>query len=163
MREILEEYSEHILEPMIKYMKLGIDEVTQEKTSTMSEVQPKTEMNMVSQVCALMDIIMTETKLDVHNFDQEHLVKIFIFSVVWGLGACIQYDERIRFNKILMALLEKQDMERPANCKSLFDLYLDVKDGDCKFFKWTSLKSAYVPPADGSFAKILVPTEETAK
>jgi len=122
-------------------MKLGVDEIAQEKTNTMSEVQPKTEMNLVWQVCYLMDIIMSETKMDPHNFDQEHLTKIFIFAVVWGLGSCIQYEERVRFNKMLMALLEKQDMERPANCKSLFDLYLDVKDGECKFFKWTSLKS----------------------
>lgn len=69
-----------------------------------------------------MDILMSETKLDPHNFDQEHLVKIFIFAAVWGLGSCIQWDERVRFNKMLMALLEKADLERPANCKSLFDL-----------------------------------------
>lgn len=71
-------------------MKLGVDEISQEKHSTMAEVQPKTEMNLVSQVCFLMDILMAETKLDVQNFEQEHLIKIFIWSVVWGLGACIQ-------------------------------------------------------------------------
>jgi len=32
-------------------MKLGVDEIAQEKTSTMAEVQPKTEMNLVWQVC----------------------------------------------------------------------------------------------------------------
>jgi len=143
-------------------MKLGVDDINNEKVSPIAEVQPKSEMVLVSQMCKLMDIIMSETQLDAHNFDAEHMHKVFIFAVVWGLGACIQFDERPRFNKLLVQLLEKNETDKP-NCKSLFELYVEIKDNEVKFSKWTSLKTLYVPPIDGSFAKILVPTEETVK
>jgi hypothetical protein len=102
-------------------MKLGIDDINNEKVSPIAEVQPKTEMALVAQMCKLMDILMFETKLDVQSFDQEHLVKIFIFSLVWGLGSCIMWEERTRFNKLLLQLIEKNEMEKPG-AKNLFDI-----------------------------------------
>ena len=143
-------------------MKLGVDDINNEKVSPIAEVQPKSEMVLFSQMCKLMDIIMGETQLDAHNFDAEHMHKVFIFAAVWDLGACIHLDELPRFNKLLVQLSEKNETDKP-NIKSLFELYVEVKDNEVKFSKWTSLKTLYVPPIDGSFAKISVPTEESVK
>lgn len=124
-------------------MKLGIDDISNEKVSPIAEVQPKTEMGMVAQLCKLMDILVAETKFDVNNFDQEYLFNMFLFAMTWGLGSCIMWEERVRFNKFISALIEKQGMDfvdKNAS-KNLFNVYLKVEENDVKFTPWKKLKT----------------------
>lgn len=44
---------------------------------------------------------------------------------------------------------------------SLFDGYYDIKENS--YLLWDNLLTSYVPPKDGSFSKILVPTTDTVK
>ena len=60
-----------------------------EKKGALVELQPKTEMNLVRQMCVLMDILMEETKF-IENMEDELLHKIFVFAAIWGLGGCLE-------------------------------------------------------------------------
>lgn len=124
-------------------MKLGIDDLSNEKVSPIAEVQPKTEMGMVAQLCKLMDILVHETKFDMQNFDQEQLFNMFLFSITWGLGACIMWEERVRFNKFISLLIEKHGIDVDKNAsKNLFNVYLKVdENNDVKFTSWKKLKT----------------------
>lgn len=68
MREVLEEYSEHFLESLIKFIKLGNDDINNEKVSTFAEVQSKTVFDMVAQMYKLIIIFMFKTKIRVKKY-----------------------------------------------------------------------------------------------
>ena len=61
MREVLEEYSEHFLESLIKFIKLGNDDINNEKVSPFAEVQSKTVFDMVAKMYKLIIILMFKT------------------------------------------------------------------------------------------------------
>jgi hypothetical protein len=68
MREVLEEYSEHFLESLIKFIKLGNDDINNEKVSPFAEVQSKTVFDMVAQMYKLIIIFMFKTKIRVKKY-----------------------------------------------------------------------------------------------
>ena len=68
MREVLEEYSEHFLESLIKFIKLGNDDINNEKVSTFAEVQSKNVFDMVAQMYKLIIILMFKTKIRVKKY-----------------------------------------------------------------------------------------------
>jgi len=68
MREVLEEYSEQFLESLIKFIKLGNDDINNEKVSPFAEVQSKTVFDMVAQMYKLIIIFMFKTKIRVKNY-----------------------------------------------------------------------------------------------
>ena len=68
MREVLEEYSEHFLESLIKFIKLGNDDINNEKVSPFAEVQSKTVFDMVAQMYKSIIILMFKTKIRVKKY-----------------------------------------------------------------------------------------------
>lgn len=68
MREVLEEYSEQFLESLIKFIKLGNDDINNEKVSPFAEVQSKTVFDMVAQMYKLIIIFMFKTKIRVKKY-----------------------------------------------------------------------------------------------
>ena len=68
MREVLEEYSEQFLESLIKFIKLGNDDINNEKVSPFAEVQSKTVFDMVAQMYKLIIILMFKTKIRVKKY-----------------------------------------------------------------------------------------------
>ena len=87
VREKLEAYTDQFIEPLVKYLKEGLDD--KEKKGALMELQPKTEMNLVRQMCVLMDVMMEETKF-LESMEDELLHKIFVFAAIWGLGGCLE-------------------------------------------------------------------------
>lgn len=99
------------------------------------------------------------------------LEALFIFATVWSLGAAIVqrpgYADRDRFEHFLKDLsgMGTVDGER-VSCsqlpaKSLYEYRFDL--GDKTWTAWKSLVTEYMPPADGQFSKILVPTVDTVR
>jgi len=80
-----------------------------EKKGALVELQPQTEMNIVKQMCVLMDVMMEETKF-FESMEDELLHKIFVFSAIWGLGGCLEFSERKKFNEKFKNLLENEEV-----------------------------------------------------
>lgn len=94
IKERLESFAETFVEPLIRFIKEGLDE--KEKKGALFEIQPRTELNLVKQMCSLVDILIEDTKY-MELMDEELLNRIFIFSCVWGLGSCLEFNDRKKF------------------------------------------------------------------
>jgi len=103
----------------VKFLKEGLDD--KEKKGALIELQPKTEMNLVRQMCVLMDIIMEETKF-FESMEDELLHKVFVFSAIWGIGGCLDISERKKFNEKFNTLLENEEISISNIGKSYFDI-----------------------------------------
>ena len=54
--------------------------------------------------------------------EDELLHKIFVFAVVWGMGACLEFSERKKFNEKFKQLLENEEISISNIGKSYFDI-----------------------------------------
>jgi len=99
----------------MRFIKEGMDE--KEKKGALLEVQPRTELNLVKQMCLLIDILIEDTKF-MESMEEELLNRIFIFACVWGLGGNLEFNERKKFNDKFKALLEADDTQVNVAAKS---------------------------------------------
>lgn len=94
---------------MIRFIKEGLTE-NKEKLGALLEIQPRTELNLVKQMCTLMDILIEDTKY-METFDDELMHRIFVFSCAWGLGSCLEFNERKRFGDKLKTIIDNEDLQ----------------------------------------------------
>jgi len=60
VKEKLESYCEAFIEPLMRFIKEGLDE--KEKKGALYEIQSKTELNLIKQHCTIMEVLMEECK-----------------------------------------------------------------------------------------------------
>ena len=82
---------------------------------------------------------------------------MYIFSIIWSLGACLKVESRKRFEDFLRGI-----SGRALPASSLYDNYFDYEKSK-NFITWEKLVQNYIPPPDGKFSKILVPTVDTQR
>jgi dynein heavy chain len=82
---------------------------------------------------------------------------MYIFCIIWSLGACLKPDSRKKFEDFL-----RRSSGRALPATSLFDNFYDYENAR-SFILWEKLVGEYQPPADGKFSKILVPTVDTKR
>lgn len=129
---------------------------------------PVTNLNMITQLCTLLDAIVEDHP---RMADPQILEAVFIFCVVWSLGACIvqrpDAPDRDRFDAFVkrLANMSMVDGERVSAtqlpAKSLFEYCFDTNEGVWK--AWKTYVQPYEPPPDGQFSKILVPTVDVVR
>lgn len=84
---------------------------------------------------------------------------IWIFAIVWSLGACLHTDSRKKFEEVL-----RRTSGRHLPPTSLFDNLYDYESETNKIWvPWEKKVTEYQPPIDGKFSKILVPTVDTKR
>ncbi|KAL3693679.1 hypothetical protein R1sor_007330 [Riccia sorocarpa] len=101
---------------------------------------------------------------------------ITLFALVWSVGACMDTDQRQKFDFLLKKLLANQPPEeyKPHILTAARKVSVNFPDGksvyDCVFRKdkgkwglWLDFVDDQGPPLDGEFVKIIVPTADTAK
>eukprot|EP00898_Chlorokybus_atmophyticus_P006649 jgi/Chlat1/6986/Chrsp56S00523 len=124
---------------------------------------PQTNLNMITQLCVMLEGILTE--------ERAVLEAIFIFCVIWSIGAALVQSstikDRDRFDLFVkkVSCLPTMDMESVASSqlpsKSLYEYCFDVESQRWK--QWNSMIQEFKPPEDNKFAKILVPTIDTVR
>ena len=129
---------------------------------------PVSNLNMITQLCSLLEAMLRE---ELKVTDPQVLESIFIFCITWSIGGLIRQDsvvqDRDRFNTFLkdLAGMGTVDSERVAPTqlpnRSLYEYCFDTSEMMWK--SWKSYVTAYQPPADGAFAKILVPTVDVVR
>ncbi|KAG7467511.1 hypothetical protein MATL_G00154460 [Megalops atlanticus] len=154
------------------------------------ELSPTSDTNLVNSLMNLMDCLMDE-------FRDEALIKsknerdicswlegIFVFSLVWSVGASCQEEGRNRFDGVVREMLEgplsedtrarygileqvdppaKQLTVPPPTEGTLYE-YRFIKEGPGRWELWTQeLKAALPIPKDVQFNEIIVPTENTVR
>ncbi|XP_025904004.1 dynein heavy chain 7, axonemal [Nothoprocta perdicaria] len=155
------------------------------------ELSPTSDTNLVRSLMNLMDCMMDEfadeakikamSDHDVYSW----LEGIFIFSLIWSIGASCKEDDRLKFDKVLREMLHgpisEETRERYTLLSSIdqqsskaftvpfpkegtiYD-YRFVKKGAGIWEPWVeTLKSAPPIPRDMMFNEIIVPTLDTVR
>ncbi|XP_054535145.1 dynein axonemal heavy chain 7 isoform X5 [Pan troglodytes] len=155
------------------------------------ELSPTSDTNLVRSLMNLIDCFMDdfadEVKLKERNDRETYslLEGIFLFSLIWSVGASCTDDDRLKFNKILRELMESPISDRTRNTFKLqsgteqtsskaltvpfpekgtiYD-YQFVTEGTGKWEPWIKkLKEAPPIPKDVMFNEIIVPTLDTIR
>ncbi|KAI8825885.1 dynein heavy chain and region D6 of dynein motor-domain-containing protein [Fimicolochytrium jonesii] len=134
---------------------------------TLKRVIPVTSLAMTSQLCAMLDVQLTDSKL----FAQEAVLEgLFIQSVIWSVGASLVEEDRNKFSEGVKKLSELPLVhtaaaiaagQLPGNDKSLFDYRFDVSE--LQWMSWSSYVPAYEHNRSQAFHEILVPTMDTVR
>lgn len=136
---------------------------------------PYTDMNMVVQLCTVLDAIFLSEKMDQENFDEREIECLFIFALYWSIGATIVDDDRERFDAFVKRVLDSyltgvdngEKLERSVSAGSyptrltLYEYMFDTEEH--RWIAWRSIVPDYVKPDDGKFSSILVPTVDTVR
>ncbi|NWI17514.1 DYH7 protein, partial [Crypturellus soui] len=155
------------------------------------ELSPTSDTNLVRSLMNLMDCMMDEfadeakikamSDHDVYSW----LEGIFIFSLIWSIGASCKEDDRLKFDKVLREMLHgpisEETRERYKLLSSIdqqpskaftvpfpkegtiYD-YRFVKKGEGVWEPWVeTLKAAPPIPRDMMFNEIIVPTVDTVR
>ncbi|EFJ08822.1 hypothetical protein SELMODRAFT_131043 [Selaginella moellendorffii] len=162
LNELFEKYAQKCIE----YVLEGVTE--EEITSPLVLTIPLTNLNMAAQLCTLLEAILTE---DQPITAPQVLEAVFIFSLVWSIGAGVVQStavrDRERFDKFIKSLAligtSTADPLPPTQlpAESLYDFCFSVKD--LQWRSWKLMVPEYEPPPDRVFSKILVPTIDTVR
>ncbi|KAG5886924.1 hypothetical protein JTB14_034200 [Gonioctena quinquepunctata] len=113
------------------------------------------------------DDLLEETEKVEENkiLTNEHLAKLYVFALVWGMGAYLEIEDRLKFDVFMKESLGFLDL--PVNDRkhvgaTVFD-YVVNSDGD--WVPWSSMVTNYVYPetATPEYATILIPIPDNVR
>ncbi|MEW5308429.1 MAG: hypothetical protein WDW38_000392 [Sanguina aurantia] len=164
--DILKGLFDKYVERCIDWVAEGVDGDDLVRRPKMSV--PLTRLNMVTQLCHLLDASISDHP---RMQDPQVLEALFVFCVVWSIGAVMVQQpgapDRDRFDALLkhIASMGLVDAERLSStqlpAKSLYEYCFDTSDGLWK--AWKTFVVPYQPPLDGQFSRILVPTVDVMR
>ncbi|KAL4108550.1 hypothetical protein PRIC1_000265 [Phytophthora ramorum] len=128
----------------------GADEVV----AKCQQVIPVSNMEMCKQLCISLDAFLpSDGSLD-PTTDRASVEGLFLFSVVWSLGAALLGSSRVRFNEFIRKIA---DCPLPAT--SLYYNFFDLETR--KWQPWESRVVPYAEPAPFNFSRVFVPTTDS--
>ncbi|GJQ67798.1 hypothetical protein Trydic_g16579 [Trypoxylus dichotomus] len=99
-------------------------------------------------------------------FTEEHLSKLYVFALAWGIGGFLENDDRLKFDSYLKEKYN-DELDLPQNtykCKdaNIFD-YVVNKNGEWEL--WSSRVTNYIYPefSTPDYASILVPIPDNVR
>lgn len=107
----------------------------------------------VAQLCALVEAQLPETPAGI---EPAVLEGVFLFALVWSLGALLPAASREKFSKVLRDLAAV-----PLPAFSPFELGFD--QAERAFFPWSARVAEFKPAEDAPVERILVPTADTER
>eukprot|EP01028_Stygiella_incarcerata_P003072 TRINITY_DN1583_c0_g3_i1.p1 TRINITY_DN1583_c0_g3~~TRINITY_DN1583_c0_g3_i1.p1 ORF type:complete len:4602 (-),score=1271.77 TRINITY_DN1583_c0_g3_i1:125-13930(-) len=129
-----------------------------------------TDLNMVTQLCSLLDILLPEENV---VLEPKALEAVFIYCMMWSIGGVLVEEDRIRFDKFvkshsgLLLMDNGENLDRHVGSgqlperETLYEYIFNLEE--LRWVAWKSLVDAYTPPRNGKFASILVPTVDTVR
>ncbi|XP_039277456.1 dynein heavy chain 10, axonemal [Nilaparvata lugens] len=135
----------------------------------MSLILPQTELNMVTQLCYMLE---AEIGADNSVIDGEEMECIFIQAIYNSIGACLTADSRAQFDAAIKErsgfMIVEDTPDRlsgyqtiPRHEPTLYSYYLDRSQK--AWVPWKNLVEKYVHNPAAKFNEILVPTEDSTK
>ncbi|XP_036417740.1 dynein heavy chain 7, axonemal [Colossoma macropomum] len=154
------------------------------------ELSPTSDTNLVNSLMNLMDCMMDEFREEgqMKGMNERDICSwlegIFVFSLVWSVGASCSEAGRLKFDgllrEVLTGALSEETRERhgilehvepptkqltvPLPTEGTLYQYRFIKEGPGRWELWTDeLKQAPPIPKDVQFNEIIVPTEDTVR
>ncbi|OXB71489.1 UNVERIFIED_CONTAM: hypothetical protein H355_004791, partial [Colinus virginianus] len=158
---------------------------------TSQELSPTSDTNLIQSLMNLMDCMMDEftDEAKIKSMNDHDIFSwlegIFLFSLIWSVGASCKEDDRLKFDKVVREMLkgpicektrEQYKLLSPIDQRAskaftvpfptegtIYD-YRFVKKGAGIWEPWVeTLKSAPPIPPDVTFNEIIVPTLDTVR
>ncbi|KAM9822155.1 dynein axonemal heavy chain 10-like isoform 2-T2 [Syngnathus typhle] len=154
-----------------KYVHVLIDMIVEgivdgKQGQKLKTVVPQTDLNMVSQLCMMLDAL-----LETENLSPDVLESYYLEALCCSLGATLVDDGREKFDDLikrtacLTTVSDEKTLagpgEIPGYLPTLFDFHFDGTQQ--KWLPWSCLVSKYIHNHDMKFVDILVPTVDTTK
>jgi dynein heavy chain len=154
-----ETVSDSLKELFQKYVPALIDRVFEgvagdEIVAPMEFITPRTDLNVVQQLCHLIDAIFPDPENNPPQ-DVVEIEKLYLFCLVWSIGGSLVAEDREKFNVFITQV--SQTLLPP----NLYDNFYDASANNLDL--WEKKVSQYEAPADKKFASILVPTVDTTR
>jgi dynein heavy chain len=116
----------------------------------LTQVVPITNIDMVKQLCSVIDAFLPLDVVD--PIDVEFM---YLFSVVWSLGAALIGPSRAKFDEFI----KKCCRELLPTDGLMFDFFYDLETHNWK--KWQTLVPEYAEPSPFRFYEVMVPTTDS--
>lgn len=169
-QEKLNEFYERLVPELMAFVHEGIDGTNQ--VEPLKTIVMQTELNMLVQLCMMLNAILPHTENDKIIYDDEVVECAFVQCLYFSLGASLVDDSKTRFDgfmKKLNPLMSVQDsIEKPANvtqCPSakptMFEYFFDQERKEWVAWEW--MIPEYVHNPMTKFSDILVPTVDTLR
>jgi dynein heavy chain len=167
-RDILSGLFTHYLDRCVDFVCEGIiDRKTMEMVEPLRQVTPMTNLALIEQLTKMLASMLTAER----NISEKPVIEAcFFLAVTWSLGGALVQAARIEFDRFLkklsgMPLADRGDSigtgQLPNGLPTLHDYMFDLNTRAWR--PWTGGVDAYVPPADGKFSSIMVPTADTVR
>ncbi|KAJ3396765.1 Dynein heavy chain 5, axonemal [Lobulomyces angularis] len=131
------------------------------------ECRPKMEIAKVSyvlNVCTLLTELIPKTDANKTQISADYLERLFIFSVIWSIGALLELDER---KKLQVFMLEKcSGLKFPQlDPNSLDTLYEYFVNENGQWSHWKEKVPGWIYPQDTTpeFSSIIIPTVDNVR
>lgn len=131
----------------------GAEDEEAEAALPMDLAVPMTELNLVRQLCAVLDAVLPKEHAEEEGVDFDLLEGLYLFALTWSLGGAVQGHHRARFNA---ALKETAGLPLPAN---MYEHYFDEEAR--RWVHWSDRVPEYQPPVPFAFSQVLVPTTDS--
>merc|ERR1719399_2754459 len=105
-------------------------------------------MDCVVQLTRLFDAMVP----DQQNVPMDLVENVYIFCVIWSLGAVMDDKGREKFDEFV---------KKTATKIPLYDAFFDIEQG--RWVPWDDKVEAYDPPANIPFTQVFVPTMDTTR
>ena len=137
-----------------KYVQKSIDMILSglvdgEMGQRLKQVIPITNIDMVKQLCSMIDAFLAVEILD--QMDVEHM---YIFCLIWSLGAALIGPHRSKYDEYV-----KKISREALPDGLLYDYFYDPAIH--KWEKWQSKVPAYAEPSPFKFYEVMVPTTDS--
>uniref|UniRef100_H2Z3M7 Dynein axonemal heavy chain 7 n=1 Tax=Ciona savignyi TaxID=51511 RepID=H2Z3M7_CIOSA len=171
--KLIESLFETFVEPTVRFVK-----------KKCKEVMPYQESNLIRSMMYLFELLLHDAatfiyiKILIFSFVYVSglLQSIFLFSVVWSVGAVVDLDGRHKFSDFIRTMQSGKDEEHPLpaslgkfdvpipDAGLVYDHYFQL-NGRGKWALWTDLikGNEVVPDKSVNVQNIMVPTMDTAR
>ena len=143
---------DRFVDKSVKFILEGVD--GDEVGVTLKNATPRTGLNMVKQLCTMIDLLLPKEN---PPSEADLLENLFVFCLIWSLGGTLVDSDRDKYQEFIKRMAERT---LPPN---IYDFFYDRATK--QFFPWKQKVDAkgFELPTDKKFSKILVPTVDTER
>ncbi|XP_074653701.1 dynein axonemal heavy chain 8-like [Tubulanus polymorphus] len=133
-------------------------------TFCLVNLNPKMDVlqcNQIKQACDLLEGLIP-SKDDKGSLSKDWLEKLFIFALMWSLGALMELDDRARMERFLVEHDSRLNLPRVQDGETIFE-YVVSETGTWQH--WRERVDEYLYPSDSvpEFSGILVPNVDNVR
>ena len=164
--DVLRDLFKKYCKPLLEYVLDGV--LDGEQGDRLKTVIPIPNISMITQLCNMLQSILTEER---NITDPAVLESVFIFCLTWSIGGALLEECHEAFDKVVKKFAELPIIDNPnasagagqipAGVGLLYEYFFDADE--LKWVPWSAKVDEYVPPPDGKFSSIVVPTLDTTR